>query len=63
MIEPAAMPTPDHFVSALQTVKIVKTEEEYSQGITEAEKGILQVKDTSILLEKQIDDLEHRISE
>lgn len=55
--------SPDHFQPTLQTIKIVKTEEEYSQGITEAEKGILQVKDTSILLEKQIDDLEHRISE
>ena len=44
-------------------MKVVKSEEESTQGISEAEKGMLQVKDTSLLLEKQIADLETRISE
>lgn len=47
----------------VQVIKIVKSEEEFAQGISEAEKGMLQVKDTSILLEQQINDLESRISE
>ena len=50
----------------MQTIKILSTAERTAAGvpeITEAEKGILQVKSTSQALEEQIADLESRIAE
>lgn len=49
----------------VQIIKVLSSAEQQAAdiGITEAEKGILQVKSTSQALETQIQDLESRIAQ
>ena len=49
--------------SRYQAIKILAVGEQGATGISEAERGILQVKSTSAALESQISDLESRIAE